>query len=119
LGGVKLIQPKPLTLKKYGLTADEWRAIADRQYELCAVCATLPKSGRLCIDHEHVKGWKKLEPSERRKYVRGLVCYQCNHALLRRGMTPLRLTSAAEYLRAYAKRWLGLKSANNAERATQ
>jgi hypothetical protein len=92
--------PSPATLKKYGLTEVEWRDLASAQGFVCAVCRKLPQSGRLCIDHRHVPKWKALPPEQRKTFVRGLVCYQDNHALLRRGMTPERLRSAADYLEA-------------------
>lgn len=93
-----LLVPTAATLEKYGLTVEAWQQIADRQGRVCAVCRKLPASGRLCVDHRHVPKYKKLPPAERASHVRGLVCYQDNHALLRRGMTPERLRSAADYL---------------------
>jgi hypothetical protein len=92
-----LQQPSAPTLKKYGLSLDDWQALASKQGRVCAVCKKLPKSGRLCIDHFHVPKWKHLAPEVRKTFVRGLCCYQCNHALLRRGMTPERLRAAATY----------------------
>jgi len=95
--------PSAATLAKYGLTADEWLAIFERQGGVCAVCRKLPSTGRLNVDHEHVKGWKKLPADERKKYVRGLLCYVCNHRVLTRGVTVERLRGAVEYLsRGYA-----------------
>lgn len=58
-------------------------------------------SGILHVDHSHVRGWKKLPPEERRKYVRGLTCFVDNSVFLRRGATPERLRSAAAYLERY------------------
>jgi hypothetical protein len=34
---------------------------------------SLPMSS-VRIDHEHVKGYKKMKVDDRRKYIRGLVC---------------------------------------------
>jgi hypothetical protein len=56
--------PSKATLKKYGLSEDEWQKILTRQNGVCAVCEKVPTTGRLCIDHEHVKGWKKLPPEK-------------------------------------------------------
>lgn len=67
--------PLPPTLRKYGLTPAEWLTIADRQGNVCAVCKKLPENGRLCTDHDHVKGWKKMKPEKRKEHVRGLLCY--------------------------------------------
>lgn len=101
---MELLPPSPPTLAKYGLSLAEWRAIADRQGGVCAVCRKLPASARLCIDHEHVKGWKKMAPGDRKKFVRGLVCYQDNHAFLRRGMSVVRALAIVAYLEAYEQR---------------
>lgn len=99
-------QPKPIapsakTLKRYGLSLGTWWAMAFRQKYVCAICTTLPKSGRLNVDHRHVKGWKNMEPSERVKYVSGLLCYYCNRQLFRNGWTVYRLRNALNYLVAW------------------
>ncbi len=96
--------PTPPTLAKYGLSLEDWQAYADRQGRVCAVCRKLPASGRLCIDHEHVRGWKKMPLDERKTFVRGLVCHQDNHAFLRRGMSVDRALAIAAYLRAFEQR---------------
>lgn len=96
--------PSPKTLDKYGLTAAEWIALYERQGGVCAVCRVLPSSGRLNVDHQHVRGWKQMPADQRKQYVRGLVCYVDNHRLLTRGATIERLQNAADYLRAYAAR---------------
>jgi hypothetical protein len=75
---MKVKVPSDKTLEKYGLTRLMWRQIVKVQSGVCRVCAKLPKSGRLCIDHEHVKGWAALPPEERHNFVRGLICYRCN-----------------------------------------
>lgn len=102
-----LIQPTPATLKKYGLSVEEWRAMADSQKHACFVCKQEPKKGRLHIDHEHVKKWKKLPPEERKKAVRGLLCFRCNTVFLGRGMTVERSRNVTEYLENYDKRKSG------------
>lgn len=99
--------PTPATLKKYGLTLIEWLEILNRQGSVCAVCHKEPTSGRLNIDHEHVKGWKKMLPEERKKHVRGLACYICNNRILTKGITPEKLESAAKYLRNYEENKYG------------
>ena len=67
--------PQQDTLRKYGLSVSEWLGIAKRQNNVCAVCHKLPENGRLCTDHDHVAGWKHLPSDERKRYVRGLLCY--------------------------------------------
>ena len=99
-----LFEPKPNTLRKYGLNAEEWRAMADRQNHSCAVCKQEPTKGRLCIDHEHRKGWKKMPPEERKRYVRGLLCFRCNTTFVGRGVTIDRSRNVTAYLEAYEVR---------------
>lgn len=95
------VVPSEATLAKYGMTSTEWRSLFVLQGGLCAICY---RPRRLVIDHEHVKGYKKLPPWERRAKVRGLCCWTCNWVLVRRGITPELLESAAKYLRSYASR---------------
>ena len=95
-------EPKPKTLARYGLTLEAWRAILDRQGGVCAVCRRVPTSGRLCVDHEHVKGWKKKPPEERAKAVRGLLCFFCNHYYVGRAITVAKSRNVTAYLERYA-----------------
>ncbi len=99
-----VVFPNFRTLSKYGLEHMSWLRLALKQGDTCAVCHKLPKSGRLVIDHEHVKGWKKMPPEQRRKYVRGLLCWTCNRYFLARGATVQKMLDAAEYLRQYQER---------------
>lgn len=85
MNGLKV--PSKATLKKYGLSAEAWIAIARRQDFQCFICQKTPSSGRLNVDHEHVKGWKKMTPEKRRLYVRALLCFVCNHRVMTRGMS--------------------------------
>lgn len=101
---MELLQPSDATLKKYGLTAADWIAMADRQGRVCAVCKLLTKTGRLCIDHEHVKGWKKMPPEQRARYVRGLLCWRCNTTFVGRGITAERSRNVTSYLEAFDAR---------------
>ena len=51
---------------RYGLTANEVRALHRAQAGLCGLCET-SIDGRYCIDHDHITG-----------KVRGLLCHRCN-----------------------------------------
>lgn len=64
--------------KTYGITLDDWKDMYKKQGGVCEICKTLPKSGVLCVDHIHKKGYKKMPPEEKKKYVRALVCFLCN-----------------------------------------
>lgn len=97
-------EPSKATLAKYGLSKEDWLDLVKKQNAVCYVCLKLTSTGRLCIDHEHVKGWKKMPPEERKKYVRGLLCWVCNHYYLGRGITIEKAVRVADYLREYELR---------------
>lgn len=99
-----LLVPTLPTLKKYGGTEELWYEVAARQGFVCGACGKLPTTFRLVIDHEHVRGWKKMAPADRWQYVRGLLCWTCNGFRLARGATVANLRGAAEYLEAYELR---------------
>lgn len=96
--------PTRQTFERYGLSRDEWVTLLAEQNGVCGVCGSVPDGGTLHIDHEHVRGWKKLAPEDKKRYVRGLVCWYDNTNLLRIGSTPARLRAAAQYLEAYTER---------------
>lgn len=101
---MKVIPPTKQTVKKYGLSMREWKAILKRQGGACAVCKAVPKKGRLCIDHEHVRGWKRQPPEQRKLAVRGLLCFRCNTTYVGRAITVDRAKAVVAYLEAYAER---------------
>lgn len=101
-----ILTPSLATLKKYGLSESEWRALLDKQGGVCAVCKIEPSKGRLCIDHEHVKGWKKMPPEKRKLYVRGLLCWVCNHYYLGRGISIQKAQNVVLFLEDYRDRAL-------------
>lgn len=65
-----------LLKSKYGITADDYNAMLERQGGVCAICKQPQmalRNGtpcRLSVDHDHVTG-----------AVRGLLCDPCNRAL--------------------------------------
>jgi len=67
-------------MQTYGLSLDEWEEIFEKQEGTCWICRTIPKSGILCVDHLHLRGYKKLDLEDKKKYVRGLLCFSCNTA---------------------------------------
>jgi len=91
--------PTKQTLQKYGLTQEDFDALVEKQGGKCPICGKVPK--RFVIDHEHTQKWKQLHPEERRKYVRGLLCWTCNYYLLAKGVTRSKLQAAIEYLDRY------------------
>ena len=104
MSGIK--QPTDVTLKRHGLTPEQWREMLDSQGGQCALCPPghLPPSLILNIDHEHVRGYWDMAPERKRKYHRGLVCYWHNKNFLARGASAELFDRAAAYLRAYDER---------------
>lgn len=94
-------EPSEETLRKYGMRRDHFFTILNRQGGVCAVCRTVPKSGRLNIDHAHVKGWAKMSADDRIKHVRGLLCYWCNKSHVGRGITEEKSERVTAYLRGH------------------
>jgi superfamily II DNA or RNA helicase len=105
---LKLIEPTKQTLRRYGLSLEEWKIMADNQGHVCKICKKYPLKGRLAIDHEHVKGWKKMPPEQRKKFVRGLLDWFCNSKVLTRGVDILKLEGALAYLKEYEAKKSGL-----------
>lgn len=99
-----LIPPSKQTLSRYGLSMEEWQVYADEQKHACFICEKEPKKGRLCIDHYHVKGWKKMPPERRKLYVRALLCFMCNTQVLGRCVTIEKLKRATMLLERFKER---------------
>ncbi len=100
----KVQVPSDVTLKKYGLSSEEWLDMLAEQGGVCGVCGRVPATGRLVTDHEHVAGWKKMPPEQRKMYVRGLVCWFDNHSYLGRGITVAKAEGVVAYLKRYQAR---------------
>lgn len=97
--------PTPTTLRKYGLSKMEWLELYRKQKGQCGICHRDFQVGhRINVDHEHVRGWKKMAPSERKEHIRGLLCYTCNKFMVMRGVTSMKLYNGWQYMRAYEVR---------------
>lgn len=101
---VAIVKPGKNTLRHYGMTEGEWVDIVVAQGRCCAICLRVPKSGRLMIDHEHVPKWKRMTRTEKRKYVRGIICSMCNGKCVNKHVTLERAVAVVRYLREYARR---------------
>jgi hypothetical protein len=80
------------TLRKYGLTDDDWARMVARQDNRCAICRTDKPGGRgelWHIDHDHVTG-----------RVRGLLCHGCNVGIGNFRDDPDLMLAAVEYIRS-------------------
>jgi hypothetical protein len=49
-------------------------------------------------------GWKKMPAEERKKYVRGLLCWFCNHYYVGRAITVEKASRVVLYLQNYEKK---------------
>jgi Recombination endonuclease VII len=97
--------PSAATLKKYGLTAEEWLKILADQNNVCFICQKYPSTGRLCVDHYHVPKWKSLPPEQRKLWIRGILCWFCNHSYVGRAITVQKAERVVQYLKEFeAKR---------------
>ena len=92
--------PLPVTLKKYGLTEQDYIQIWVSQNGECPICGN-PLSKRTNIDHFHVRGWKKLPADERKKYVRGILCFFCNKYYLGRSINVDKAKRVVKYLEQF------------------
>lgn len=82
-------------LRTYGITADHYDLLHEKQQGVCAICG-LPETAMqgdrvklLAVDHCHDTG-----------EVRGLLCVDCNRGVGIFGDSPVRLRAAAAYLEA-------------------
>lgn len=95
--------PSKQTLKKYGLTEDEWLSLYNKYGGRCHVCLRIPQNAtrNMHVDHEHIPNWIKLPPEERKRHVRGLICYSCNRFRLTKGTTRKTAKNLHRYLERY------------------
>ncbi len=76
-------------LKGYGLTPEQYHALAEAQDHRCAICGTTEPGGRSwTVDHDHQTG-----------KVRGLLCRKCNTGLGLLGDNVKRIEAVMRYLR--------------------
>ena len=99
-----MIIPLPRTLRKYGMTEQDWIEMYNNQGGRCAICSNSLEGKRANIDHFHRPNWKKLSDEKRKQDVRGLLCWTCNHLIVGRGVTIPRLYKAVGYLENFEKR---------------
>lgn len=94
--------PSERTCARYGMDVDGWLALAAAQNWVCPIC--LRKKRTYNIDHEHVPGWGKMPPEQRRRYVRGLLCVHCNWKVVHSRLSAVQAQRIAAYLAAYEER---------------
>lgn len=75
----------------YGLTAEQYEAMAETQDGRCAICGERPKV-RLRVDHDHATG-----------AIRELLCNHCNVALAQARDNPDLLRAMIAYLERHQR----------------
>ena len=90
----------------YGITLEQYNAMAAKQGGGCAVCGQSPRGTglnqkRLHVDHDHscCSGKKKTCG----RCLRGLLCSNCNIAMGLLNDDPEKLRALASYLEDYSK----------------
>lgn len=81
------------TLKKYGLTIDDYEALLKEQKGVCAFCKGDSNDKNMHVDHDHSTG-----------KVRGILCGKCNRGLGYLGDDPQRLQAGIDYLSSSTSR---------------
>lgn len=95
--------PRPATLKKYGLSQEDWVELYNLQSGCCPICGRkLEKT--IVVDHMHVRGFKKMSDEKKRRYIRGLTDWWCNKTFLGRGITIERAKNVVAYLERFEKK---------------
>lgn len=90
--------------RSYGISEREYNKWLRTQGGVCAICKGKAKTRKLAVDHEHIKGYKKLTQSDKKRYVRGIVCFPCNWIMLSRGVTLEKARGLVRYLEDYERR---------------
>lgn len=96
--------PAPSTLKRYGLTAEAWLQLLADQDWMCPICEKGGPDVKWNTDHEHVRGWDRMNDRERSKYTRGILCAYCNHRRVHSSISARIAQRIADYIRRYEER---------------
>lgn len=72
----RIIEKDKRLYKTYGITYQDWLEMSKNGCWMCG-----KTDGRLNVDHIHVPGFKKMPPEEKKKYVRGCLCFMDNTML--------------------------------------
>lgn len=85
-------------LEHYGIDEDEYNRMLKTQGGVCKICGHPKKTRNLAVDHKHQLNFKKMKNSEKRKYLRGILCWKCNKGLELFNDNPQHLQNASQYL---------------------
>ncbi len=96
--------PSPTTLRRYGLSADEWlQLLADQDWK-CPICERDAGGLKLNTDHEHVRGFDKMTEAQKKPYTRGILCAYDNHRRVHSSNSAEISYRIADYIARYEKR---------------
>lgn len=82
--------------RKYGISAERYQALWDRQSGLCDICS-VPIPNLLLVEGD-MRAKSAVDHDHATRAVRGLLCGPCNTGMGYLGDDPGRLRAAAEYL---------------------
>lgn len=99
--------PSAQTLRKYGMSSDEWLQLLADQGWRCPICLRDAGKLRLNTDHEHVRGFDKMPDREKKQYTRGILCAYCNFRRVHSTMSAELYQRCADYVRRYEERKAG------------
>lgn len=68
--GVRKLVHHNNSLRKYGVSGEEYESLLSYQNGVCAICGKPPEKKKLGVDHDHVSN-----------RIRGLLCKRCNSTL--------------------------------------
>lgn len=93
--------------RTYGISLRTFKHMLTVQKGVCWICKNPPKSRALNVDHRHVPNYTKLTDKEKRKEVRGLLCFRCNVTIgkiEKSKNSRLLLSGIVEYFKRYPMR---------------
>lgn len=94
----------PATLKKYGLSWDDYHQLVLQQHGVCPICKLPMKEEQRVIDHQHHKNWRRIKPENRKALVRGVLHRRCNWRFVGNLVTLEIACNVADYLLDYKDR---------------
>lgn len=102
--GMNVVITSDVSLKKYGLDAQDWLRLLRDQGWVCRICDKPSSTGRYVVDHFHAPRYKDLTPEDKRSLIRGITCWFCNHAYLGRGISVEKARNVLRYLEEFEAR---------------
>lgn len=99
-----IVTPSPQTLRRYGITREQWLELLAAQDWKCPICDKTGPDVKWNTDHEHVRGWDKMSDKERARYTRGILCAYCNHRRVHSSISGDVAQRIADYIKAYEAR---------------